>query len=211
MAWWQGRNGQPVRTSTVVAESGSTGQTPGYKADPNSISLTNSKPRVRATSGLSVSSNAGAASLGQLGPNSDGLTGGTANKANSRSLFDPSMFGEYEKYKNSEGAMFADAQPGSGAELKSGMKAAVYYKGWLTTGQMFDASRPDDKGQLQPFVFQLGANQVIPGWEQGITGMKVGGTRLIIVPPAVGYGAQGQGSIPGDSVLVFQVQLLEVQ
>ncbi|MES2971084.1 MAG: FKBP-type peptidyl-prolyl cis-trans isomerase [Patescibacteria group bacterium] len=107
--------------------------------------------------------------------------------------------------------MFGEVQVGTGDELTAGKKAAVYYKGWLTDGQLFDTTRPDKDGKLQPFVFEMGANQVIPGWEQGLAGMKVGGTRLVIVPPAVGYGPSGQGPIPGNAVLIFQVQLAAVE
>ncbi len=102
-------------------------------------------------------------------------------------------------------------QVGTGTEFGTNMKGAVLYKGWLTNGQMFDMSRTDDKGQLQPFIFTMGENTVIPGWEQGLAGMKVGGTRLLIVPPAAGYGPSGKDPIPGNSVLVFVVQLLEVR
>ncbi len=156
------------------------------------------------------------------GDSSSGLTGidGSSQTApqpaqdgqNSQSnLVDPSTFAKYDQYKSNSAALFADIQKGTGAELTVNKKAAVVYKGWLTNGQLFDQSRPDSSGQLQPFVFTLGAHQVILGWEQGIGGMKVGGTRLLIIPPSVGYGASGQGSIPPNSVLVFQVQLLAVQ
>ncbi len=126
-------------------------------------------------------------------------------------LLDPSTFSKYDQYKNNTTALYADIQVGSGDVLSVNKKAAVVYKGWLTTGQLFDASKPDDKGQLQPFIFTLGAQQVIAGWDQSMSGMKVGGVRLLIIPPAVGYGANGQGSIPPNSVLIFQVQLLAVQ
>lgn len=131
--------------------------------------------------------------------------------ATSLPAIDPATFGQYDKYKNDDQALFAEIQAGTGAELTADKRAAVLYKGWLTNGQLFDASRPDSSGKLQAFDFTLGAHQVISGWEQGLAGMKVGGTRLLIVPPSVGYGASGQGPIPGNSVLVFQVQLLAVQ
>jgi FKBP-type peptidyl-prolyl cis-trans isomerase len=130
---------------------------------------------------------------------------------NASALLDPSSFSKYDQYKDNTTALYADIQVGTGDELTVNKKAAVFYKGWLTNGQLFDASKPDDKGQLQPFVFTLGAQQVIPGWEQSMAGMKVGGVRFLIIPPSAGYGASGQGSIPPNSVLVFQVQLLAVQ
>jgi hypothetical protein len=174
-----------------------------------------SKP-IAASSGLSVSTNGtSAASLGQLTPNSGGSTSQgnnvTSSGSSKASPFNPATFGQYEKYKDAEGALFGEVEVGDGKVITANKKAAVYYKGWLTNGQMFDQSRTDDKGKLQPFVFTVGANQVIPGWEQAIDGMKVGGTRMMIVPPSVGYGAQGQGSIPPNSVLIFEVQLLAVE
>lgn len=124
----------------------------------------------------------------------------------------PETFQEYDKYKDGTTALFGELVAGTGAEVGANSKVAVYYKGWLTNGTLFDQSRNDPKtNQLQPFVFQMGAQSVITGWEQGIFGMKVGGTRRLIIPPAVGYGATGQGPIPGNAVLVFDVQLLEVE
>lgn len=169
---------------------------------------------------LSVGASNSATDLGQLGngggqnPVGQGTQTGTGSSASSSSgpsWPDPSTFSAYDKYKDSQGALFGDVVVGNGAALGNDQKAAVYYKGFLTNGQIFDQSKADSSGKLQPFVFTEGAHQVIPGWEEGVSGMKVGGSRLIIVPPSAGYGAQGQGSIPPNSVLVFEVQLLQVQ
>lgn len=103
--------------------------------------------------------------------------------------------------------MFADIAVGNGLEAASGRKLSVNYRGWLTNGSIFDQNVDSTK----PFVFTLGAGSVIPGWEQGVNGMKVGGERLIIIPPAAGYGNVPQGSIPASSVLVFYVKLLWVE
>jgi FKBP-type peptidyl-prolyl cis-trans isomerase FkpA len=189
------------------------GQTLAQTSDPNSIPLNRSQPQSNSSSGLSLAPDTSVNNLGQLTPNGDGSGGSSSSSSGSSQpkALDPGTFGEYEKYKDGESALFGDMQSGSGDELTMGKKAAVYYKGWLTNGQLFDMSRPDKDGNVQPFVFELGANQVIPGWEQALAGMKVGGTRLVIVPPAVGYGPSGQGNIPGNSVLIFQVQLLAVQ
>ncbi|HUP26566.1 MAG TPA: FKBP-type peptidyl-prolyl cis-trans isomerase [Candidatus Limnocylindrales bacterium] len=209
---WSGQGSkQPFRTSVAEAGAGSGGQTLGQSYDPNSVSLNKMQSKPEPSGGLSVSQNTRASNLGQISPNSDGLSGNSGSTSTPKPAIDPATFGQYDQYKDGDNAMYAEVQAGTGAELKPNMKAAVYYKGWLTNGQLFDASRPDDKGQLQPFVFELGAHQVISGWEQGLAGMKVGGTRLLIVPPSVGYGTTGQGPIPGNAVLVFQVQLLEVQ
>ena len=96
---------------------------------------------------------------------------------------------------------------GSGSEAVSGKRVTVNYEGRLITGRKFDSSY--DRGQ--PFSFVLGAGQVIPGWEQGILGMKVGGKRELVIPPHLGYGATGAGGvIPPNATLVFDVELLGV-
>ena len=136
--------------------------------------------------------------------NNSGSSSSSANSSNS-SAPGPESFGEYEKYKNAENSLFGDLKVGNGSEAVSGKKVAVYYKGWLSNGQLFDES------VNSTFVFTLGQRQVITGWEQSIIGMKIGGIRRIIVPPAVGYGDQAKGPIPANSVLVFDVQLVAVE
>lgn len=119
---------------------------------------------------------------------------------------------KYEtEYKTGQSSLFGDIQVGTGDEVLATSKVAVVYKGWLTDGTVFDQSRTDDTGKLQAFSFTVGAHQVIPGMEESIVGMKVGGVRRMIIPPAVGYGAQAQGTIPANSLLVFNVQLVAVQ
>jgi FKBP-type peptidyl-prolyl cis-trans isomerase FkpA len=170
-----------------------------------------------AANGLSVAGG-GATNLGQLGASSGGSQGvpgsssssTTSNSSSSPSPIDPSTFAQYDKYKDNSSALFGDVQVGSGASLGANQQASILYKGWLTNGTLFDQSKTDSSGQAQPLVFAEGAHQVIAGMEEGVAGMKVGGTRLIIIPPALGYGAQGQGSIPPNAVLVFEVQLLDV-
>lgn len=171
------------------------------------------------TNGLGVTSSGGAQSLGQLGnaatsnaaQGTQGNNPGTGGSSSNAPTVDPSTFAQYDQYKDKTQALFGEVQAGDGAAVTATSKVSVYYKGWLTNGQLFDQSRTGSDGKLQPFTFQMGAHQVIPGWEQGLAGMKVGGTRLVIVPPAVGYGNQAQGSIPADSLLVFEVQLLDAQ
>lgn len=204
---WQNRQDDTPLQHAEASVSGAVSQ--------NTIPLGGSKPAAPKNNGLSVTAS-GASNLGQLGVNQGGSQqqsgGSQSNPAGGQpSGINPASFGEYEKYKNEQNALFGEMQVGSGAELGANKKAAVYYRGWLTNGTLFDESRTGADGKLQPFVFTLGVHQVIPGWEQGLYGMKVGGVRLIIVPPAVGYGAQGQGSIPPNSVLVFQVQLAAVE
>jgi FKBP-type peptidyl-prolyl cis-trans isomerase len=100
-----------------------------------------------------------------------------------------------------------DTKVGTGAEAVAGKSVTVNYTGWLTDGTKFDSSL--DSGQ--PFTFNLGAGEVIPGWDQGVAGMKVGGTRTLTIPPDLGYGPQANGPIPANSTLVFKVELLGVQ
>jgi FKBP-type peptidyl-prolyl cis-trans isomerase len=147
-------------------------------------------------------------------PLNDGSSADSSTAANSdavNKLLDPTTFGKYESYKDNQTASFADLNVGSGTAIADGSQVAVLYKGWLTNGKLFDQSRAGSDGKLQAFVFTEGQHQVIPGWEEGLAGAKPNGVRLLIVPPAAGYGAAGSGSIPGNSVLIFQVQVLQVR
>lgn len=100
-----------------------------------------------------------------------------------------------------------ETKVGTGAEAVTGKSVMVHYTGWLTDGTKFDSSK--DRGE--PFSFQLGAGQVIKGWDQGVAGMKVGGVRKLTIPPELGYGARGAGGvIPPNATLVFEVELLGV-
>ena len=104
---------------------------------------------------------------------------------------------------------------GEGAEAVNGKTAVVHYTGWLydpdaadKKGSKFDSSR--DRGA--PFKFPVGGGRVIRGWDQGVAGMRVGGRRLLIIPPDLGYGARGAGGvIPPNAILVFDVELLGVE
>jgi len=100
-----------------------------------------------------------------------------------------------------------DLVVGTGDEAALGDNITVNYTGWLWHGAKFDSSL--DRGE--PFEFTLGAGRVIQGWDQGVAGMKVGGTRRLIIPPDLAYGASGQGDIPPNATLTFEVQLLAVE
>ena len=108
-----------------------------------------------------------------------------------------------------------DVKVGDGNEARAGRVVRVHYTGWLydvkaadKRGQKFDSSKDSNA----PFDFTLGAREVIPGWDEGVAGMKVGGTRILTIPPAMGYGARGAaGVIPPNATLVFEVELLEVK
>jgi FKBP-type peptidyl-prolyl cis-trans isomerase len=105
------------------------------------------------------------------------------------------------------GLIVEDINIGEGAAAAAGQKVTVHYTGWLTNGAKFDSS----KDRNDPFVFPLGGGRVIKGWDEGVRGMKVGGKRKLTIPPALGYGARGAGSvIPPNATLVFEVELLGV-
>ncbi|OGH56299.1 MAG: peptidylprolyl isomerase [Candidatus Lindowbacteria bacterium RIFCSPLOWO2_12_FULL_62_27] len=96
---------------------------------------------------------------------------------------------------------------GAGAEARPGQTVTVHYTGWLMNGKEFDSSRGHE-----PFVFPLGAGQVIKGWDEGVAGMKVGETRHLTIPPELGYGARGAGGvIPPNATLIFEVELLSIK
>ena len=107
-----------------------------------------------------------------------------------------------------------DIVVGTGAEATAGKNVTVHYTGWL-----YDPTQPNNRGKKfdsskdrnDPFRFALGAGQVIRGWDEGFAGMKIGGKRVLIIPPALGYGARGAGgAIPPNATLVFEVELLGV-
>jgi FKBP-type peptidyl-prolyl cis-trans isomerase FkpA len=109
------------------------------------------------------------------------------------------------------GLQYEDTVPGSGAQAQAGQDVKVHYTGWLyengEAGRKFDSS----KDRNDPFEFSLGAGMVIKGWDEGVQGMKVGGTRRLVIPPQLGYGARGAGGvIPPNATLLFEVELLAV-
>ena len=105
------------------------------------------------------------------------------------------------------GLIVEEVVVGQGNLASSGQQVKVHYTGWLTDGTKFDSSK--DRGD--PFVFPLGEGHVIKGWDEGVQGMKVGGTRKLTIPPALGYGSRGAGGvIPPNATLVFEVELLGV-
>lgn len=105
------------------------------------------------------------------------------------------------------GLKYYDLVVGTGAQPQSGQTVTAHYTGWLLDGTQFDSSL--NRGQ--PFSFQLGAGQVIPGWDEGLATMNVGGKRQLLIPSDLGYGSQGGGPIPPDATLIFEVELLDVK
>lgn len=99
---------------------------------------------------------------------------------------------------------------GTGVGAATGDTVSMNYTGMLTDGTVFDSNTDPKFGHVQPFSFTLGQNMVIPGWEQGVLGMKVGETRHFVIPASLAYGATGQGPIPPNATLVFDVTLLSI-
>lgn len=114
-----------------------------------------------------------------------------------------------EAITTASGLIYEDTVVGEGAEAKAGQYVSVHYTGWLlSNGEKFDSS----KDRNDPFSFPLGGRRVIAGWDEGVQGMKVGGTRKLTIPSQLGYGAQGAGGvIPPNATLVFEVELLDIQ
>ncbi len=124
-----------------------------------------------------------------------------ANKPVAQTEVDPADYIETES-----GLKYYDIVEGDGATPAEGQTVVVHYSGWLEDGTKFDSSV--DRGQ--PFTFQLGMGMVIPGWDEGVASMKVGGKRQLYIPASLGYGETGAGIIPPGATLIFDVELLEV-
>ncbi len=120
--------------------------------------------------------------------------------------------GEMKMTKTPSGLQYEDVKVGTGDSPKKGQMAVVHYTGWLwengAKGKKFDSSV--DRGQ--PFSFPVGQGRVIKGWDEGVATMKVGGKRILLIPPDLGYGSRGAGgAIPPNATLIFEVELLEIK
>lgn len=106
------------------------------------------------------------------------------------------------------GVRYVDLRLGQGDEASPGKIVEVHYVGWLEDGTRFDASRDQDR----PLTFRLGAGDALKGWDEGLAGMKVGGRRKLVIPPGLGFGKQGVGSVvPPNAVLYYEFELLGVR
>jgi FKBP-type peptidyl-prolyl cis-trans isomerase FkpA len=109
------------------------------------------------------------------------------------------------------GLQYDDTIAGTGAQAEAGQQVRVHYTGWLFNDGVKGAKFDSSKDRNDPFDFGLGAGMVIKGWDEGVQGMKVGGTRVLVIPPQLGYGARGAGGvIPPNATLMFEVELLGV-
>lgn len=116
--------------------------------------------------------------------------------------------GKEKTEKTPSGLEYVDLIKGTGPSPQKGQTVVVHYTGWLTNGKKFDSS----VDRAEPFEFQIGVGQVIPGWDEGVSTMKVGGKRKLIIPPGLAYGKRGAGGvIPPDATLVFEVELLKIK
>jgi FKBP-type peptidyl-prolyl cis-trans isomerase len=124
----------------------------------------------------------------------------------------PALAQEGKPVELADGLKYTDTKVGDGAVAENGYIVSVQYTGWLykngNRGAEFDSSSKAGK----PINFKLGAGQVIPGWDEGIAGMKIGGKRTLIIPPALAYGAKGaNGIIPPNATLIFDVELVSAR
>lgn len=108
--------------------------------------------------------------------------------------------------KTADGVYYRDLSVGTGTPIDTGSKVQVRYAGFLVNGSLFDQSKPDGA----PLSFTLGKGGVIKGWDEGLVGMKLGGQRQLVIPPALGYGEGGSTNIPSQAILIFVVTLVGV-
>ncbi len=109
------------------------------------------------------------------------------------------------------GLQYEDVKEGTGEVATAGQYVSVHYTGWLYENGVKGAKFDSSKDRNDPFAFPLAAGHVIRGWDEGVQGMKVGGTRILVIPPQLGYGARGAGGvIPPNATLMFEVELLGV-
>jgi FKBP-type peptidyl-prolyl cis-trans isomerase len=130
----------------------------------------------------------------------------TRKKAVAGTISPPTEIGETKTTPS--GVKYETVKAGDGAEAKPGQNVTVHYTGSLTDGTIFD----DSRRKKEPATFEIGTEKVIPGWDEAVPGMKVGERRKLTIPPELGYGSKGQPpSIPGDSTLIFDIELLDVK
>jgi len=180
-----------------------------YSGGPMVLDTSATPTPVPTVGGLQV---AGPASVAANGGHAESLLGQSSGKtsapeSDSNTLPGPSDFRQYEVHKDKPSALYIDVVVGQGKDVAVGGQASVMYRGWLTDGTLFDESY--SRGQA--FTFKEGDHHVIPGWEEGLFGMKAGGKRRLIIPASQGYGTEVHAPIPANSMLIFDVELVGVQ
>ena len=140
-------------------------------------------------------------------PESASAPAGGTDAAGGTAPAGPAKVAEKDYKVTASGLKYAILKPGTGPAAKH-QPVFVHYTGWLQNGKMFDSSRT----RGEPFEFVLGHGMVIPGWDEGVEGMKVGERRQLVVPPALGYGPSGtpDGTIPPNATLIFDVELIRL-
>lgn len=206
--YWKYKQNHGQRAALAENDSTGTLGLNSENANSNASPLSQQQQNAANAEGSNNQGNTLQTNLGQVSP--------TGSSGSAPKPLDPSTFGQYDQYKNDTTAKFMELKAGSGDTATTGKTAYVVYKGWLTNGTLFDQSKTDPKtGKLSAFGFMLSdgsqPSSVIVGWQQGISGMKVGAERLLIIPPSVGYGTSDHPPIPANSVLVFDVLLVAVK
>lgn len=141
-----------------------------------------------------------------LGCGEDSPGGSTSSGDPTQVTYAPALGVDLNAMERRESGLYVqDLTVGAGDTATAGRSVTVHYTGWLPDGTQFDSSR-----QRNALTFTLGRGRVIAGWDEGLVGMKVGGTRKLVIPSNLAYGETGQGSIPPHSVLVFDVELLSI-
>jgi peptidylprolyl isomerase len=114
--------------------------------------------------------------------------------------------------KTASGLSYEDTKLGTGAVAERGNTCVMHYTGWLWTGDQKGPKFDSSLDRNDPFAFELGAGEVIRGWDEGVAGIKVGGKRTLLIPPELGYGSRGAGGvIPPNATLLFEVELLGLE
>jgi FKBP-type peptidyl-prolyl cis-trans isomerase FkpA len=184
--------------------------------DSGSVLSTNAGNNGDVSPGLSVTSDGNQGSLQGEQAAGSGTSAGAGQSAgkgaggsggSSEQLPTPSEFQTYDQYKNNPTALYIDVQPGTGKAVAKGSVVTMQYRGWLTNGQEFDETYARGKA----FTFTEGAGTVVDGVAEAMFGMKEGGRRRLIIPPAVGHGAAGKNPIPPDAMMIFDVELVSAQ
>ncbi len=143
------------------------------------------------------------------GCGSDTTTGPVPDPDITMTTFAPGLGIDLSKMtKTASGLYFRDLTVGAGATVLVGKRVSIHYTGWLVNGTQFDTNQAPSS----PFQFTVGTGQVIiPGFDQGVRGMAIGGRRQLVIPPSLGYGSTASDPIPANSILVFQIDLVAIQ